>query len=603
MSKSIAKPVAPASSRQRANARRVAKLPRQADLLEAVKPVAATRAVRKAAAAPVKTAKLQAVKAPVVVKQPTNSPTKSPVTIVSESPAVQAGVSAPLASPAPVKALPVAQAPVAEAKGAEANAKVATRTQEPAPEIRVAKAPAVSAAAVQTSAAPVPVAVMPKAKALPKVTEAAPESKQAESSKTESIKAEAIKAESNKAESIRAPSSEPKAQPPESTAQQPQSRRHNLSQATKALVLQGGGALGAYQAGAVEVMHAQYQQLDWVAGVSIGAINGALIAGNPPERRVAALREFWRTVSSAPGQMVPRWGGDEQLLAQASAGCAVAFGIPGLFTPMPSPLWMFGFNAPMTGVYNTEPMRETLLRLVDFDLINRGDVRFSVGAVNVRTGNSTYFDNRQQTIGPEHIMASAALPPGFPAVHIDGEDYWDGGVVSNTPLQHVLDNQPRNMPLVVMQIDLFSAQGQLPTTMGEVIARQKDIQYSSRTRMNSTNLETQINLAEKLADVLGRLPAEMQQDPEVQALRQHLHRKPVDIVHLIYRAQRPFAAADFEFSRAAVDMHWQAGARDMTHTLRHPDLLRVAHEQGVTTYDLADETRPRIRHRDRVPAI
>ena len=176
-------------------------------------------------------------------------------------------------------------------------------------------------------------------------------------------------------------------------------------------------------------------------------------------------------------------------------------------------------------------------------------------------------------------------------------------MVSNTPLQHVLDNQPRDMPLVVMQIDLFSAQGQLPTTMGEVIARQKDIQYSSRTRMNSTNLETQINLGEKLATLLRRLPPEMQQDPEVQALRQHLHRKPVDIVHLIYRAQRPFAAADFEFSRTAVDMHWQAGARDMTHTLRHPDLLRVAHEQGVTTYDLADESRPRIRHRDRVPAI
>jgi NTE family protein len=389
----------------------------------------------------------------------------------------------------------------------------------------------------------------------------------------------------------------PTAQPPADAPAAEPSRRRNLSQSTKALVLQGGGALGAYQAGAFEVLHAQYQELDWVAGVSIGAINGALIAGNPPERRVAALREFWRTVSSAPGQLMPRWGGDEQLLAQASAGSAVAFGIPGLFAPTLSPLWLFGFNAPLTGVYSTEPMRDTLLRLVDFERLNRGDVRFSVGAVNVRTGNSTYFDNHQQVIGPEHIMASAALPPGFPAVHIDGEDYWDGGVVSNTPLQHVLDNQTRDQALVVMQIDLFSAQGQLPTTLGEVIARQKDIQYSSRTRMNSTNLETQINLGEQLASVLRRLPPEMQQDPEVQALRQHLQRKPVDIVHLIYRSHRPFAAADFEFSRTAVDTHWQAGAHDMTNTLRHPDLLRAAHAQGVTTYDLTDEANPRVRHR------
>ncbi len=377
--------------------------------------------------------------------------------------------------------------------------------------------------------------------------------------------------------------------------------RRDLSQSTKALVLQGGGALGAYQAGAFEVMHRQYQVVDWVAGVSIGAINGALIAGNPPDRRVAALREFWRTVSSAPGQLVPRWGGDEQLLAEASAGSAMLFGIPGLFAPRPSPLWLWGFDAPLPGVYDTSAMRDTLERLVDFDRINHGEVRFSVGAVNVRTGNSIYFDNRTQTLRPEHIMASAALPPGFPAVHIDGEDYWDGGVVSNTPQQHVLDNQPRDLPLVVLQMDLFSAQGRMPTTIGEVIARQKDIQYSSRTRMNSAALEAQINLGEKLGALLQRLPPEMQQDPEVQALRQHLDRQPVDIVHLIYRSQRAFAAADFEFSRAAVDTHWQAGVRDMTHTLAHPDLLRVTHDRGVTTYDLADGAHPRVRHRVRMP--
>ncbi|ARU04317.1 hypothetical protein CCO03_06185 [Comamonas serinivorans] len=373
--------------------------------------------------------------------------------------------------------------------------------------------------------------------------------------------------------------------------------KRDLSQVTKALVLQGGGALGAYQAGVFEALHRDYKVLDWVAGVSIGAINGALIAGNAPERRVEALQAFWRQVSSAPGQLMPRWGGDEQLLAEASAGAAMVFGIPGMFNPRPTPLWLWGLDAPLAGVYDTAPLRETLLRLVDFDRLNHGGVRFSVGAVNVRTGNSIYFDNRHQTIGPEHIMASAALPPGFPAVHIDGEDYWDGGVVSNTPLQHVLDQQPRELPLMVLQVDLFSARGPMPTTIGQVIARQKDIQYSSRTRMNSNVLETQINLGEKLAALLKRLPPELQDDPEVQLLRRHLHRKPVDIVHLIYRSQRPFAAADFEFSRAAVQSHWQAGVRDMQHTLAHPDLLRVTHAQGVTTYDLADDAHHQVRHR------
>ncbi len=370
-----------------------------------------------------------------------------------------------------------------------------------------------------------------------------------------------------------------------------------MRKSTKALVLQGGGALGAYQAGVFEAMHSQYQVIDWVAGVSIGAINGAIIAGNPPERRVSALREFWREVSSAPGQLVPNWGGDEHLLAQASAGYAMAFGIPGMFHPRPSPLWLFGLNAPLPSTFDTKPMHETLCRLVDFDRINQGETRFSVGAVNVRTGNSIYFDNRQQKIGPEHIMASAALPPGFPAVHIDGEDYWDGGVVSNTPLQHVLDNQDRSQPLVVLQVDLFSAKGAMPSTIGEVVARQKDIQYSSRTRMNSNALETELNLAEKLAYLLDRLPPELNEDPEVQALRGHLHRESVDIVHLIYRSQRPFPASDFEFSRAAVNAHWDAGMRDMVHTLAHPDLLRRTHAQGMTTYDLADDAHAKVRHR------
>ena len=602
MSKSIAKPTAQASSRTRANARRVAKLPRQADLLDPVKPVAATRAARKAEA-PVKTAQAQSAKAQA------NVAAQAPAKVQAKRVPAKVSATRVPASKTPQAALPHNAAALTEQLSLQAAPAMATKStvaalSTPTAAATTAIAPSAPTAPVTpmpAHTAPSPsssrTAGQPSGKAQPVAKPAKPQAAAPSPAVVAASPASTPTAAVPPASVPPAESGLAESGPPEASAGSLQSRRRSLSQATKALVLQGGGALGAYQAGAIEVMHAQYQELDWVAGVSIGAINGALIAGNPPERRVAALREFWRTVSSAPGQLMPRWGGDERLLAEASAGCAVTFGIPGMFTPMPSPLWLFGLNAPLTGVYNTDPMRETLLRLVDFDLLNRGDVRFSVGAVNVRTGNSTYFDNHSQTIGPEHIMASAALPPGFPAVHIDGEDYWDGGVVSNTPLQHVLDHQARDKALVVMQIDLFSAQGQLPTTIGEVIARQKDIQYSSRTRMNSSNLEAQINLAEKLAALLRRLPPEMQQYAEVQVLRQHLQRKPVDIVHLIYRSQRPFAAADFEFSRTAVDMHWQAGARDMTHTLRHPELLRAAHEHGVTTYDLSDEANPRVRHR------
>ncbi len=371
-----------------------------------------------------------------------------------------------------------------------------------------------------------------------------------------------------------------------------------MRQARKAIVLQGGGALGAYQAGVYEALSEAGQQPHWVAGVSIGAVNAAMIAGNPPERRVERLREFWNEVSSGPAQRLPPWSGDRATLNQWSALLAALWGIPGFFEPRPPAALWLGLASPVTSVYDTSPLKATLERLVDFDRINHDRVRLSVGAVNVRNGNSLYFDNTVQRIGPEHIMASGALPPGFPPVHIDGEDYWDGGIVSNTPLQYVLDMHPRTQPLVVLQVDLFSARGLMPTTLAEVLERQKDITYSSRTRMNTDVMAANLNLQQAIADLIEKLPPALRDDPSVAAVQAQLTHQPIDIFHLIYR-DKPYEleSKDYEFSRAAVDEHWEAGLRDMRATLAHPEALRgEAQQNGVTTFDLSGHGAGRVRH-------
>jgi NTE family protein len=379
----------------------------------------------------------------------------------------------------------------------------------------------------------------------------------------------------------------------------------DINSAKKALVLQGGGALGAYQAGVYAGVFEKHKALDWVAGVSIGAINAALIAGNPPEQRVARLREFWDLVSSGPTQSMAPGFGDRTWFNQLSALSTATFGIPGFFKPRHSPALLLGGAAPLLSYYDTTPLQSTLERLVDFDRINQCNTRFSVGAVNVRTGNSVYFDNTQQRIGPEHIMASGALPPGFAPVHIDGEDYWDGGIVSNTPLQYVLDTHPRSEPLMVLQVDLFSAHGAMPRTLAETMERQKDITYSSRTRMNTDALASNMNLQQAVADLINKLPAALRNDASVKAVCAQLSHKPIEIVHLIYR-DKPYEldSKDYEFSRASVDEHWDAGLRDIRNTLEHPEWLQSASQvNGVTTFDLTEPDSPRVRHPMKVPAV
>ncbi|VTU29160.1 patatin-like phospholipase family protein [Variovorax sp. RA8] len=380
--------------------------------------------------------------------------------------------------------------------------------------------------------------------------------------------------------------------------------RVDITAAKKALVLQGGGALGAYQAGVYAGVYEKHKALDWVAGVSIGAINAALIAGNPPDLRVARLREFWDLVSSGPAQRLPPGWSDRALFNRWSANSTAMFGVPGFFTPRRDPTLLLGGAAPVLSYYDTSPLKSTLERLVDFDRINDCDIRLSVGAVNVRSGNSVYFDNTRQRIGPEHIMASGALPPGFEPVHIDGEDYWDGGIVSNTPLQYVLDTHPRTESLMVLQVDLFSARGAMPRTLAETLERQKDITYSSRTRMNTDALASNMNLQQAVADLIAKLPAALRKDPSVAAVCAQLTHQPIEIVHLIYR-DKPYEldSKDYEFSRASVDEHWEAGMRDICNTLEHPDWLRAAAQaNGVTTFDLAEPQQRRVRHPMKIPA-
>lgn len=356
-----------------------------------------------------------------------------------------------------------------------------------------------------------------------------------------------------------------------------------------ALVFQGGGALGAYQAGVYEALSKTGAEPNWISGVSIGAINSAIIAGNTPENRVPRLREFWETVSGR--KIIPFTPeGDiyRAMRNQMSALATINLGQPGFFRPRwPNP-WMLPTGAEgATSFYDTSPLRETLLRLVDFDLINNGQKRFSVGAANVRTGNFIYFDNTTHRIGPEHVMASGALPPAFPAIRIDGEYYWDGGVVSNTPLQWLLD-QPEHPASLVFQVDLFSARGEMPRDMLDVIERQKDIVYSSRTRYTTDLFRRVQEMRTKHAETVLRIPEQLRTDEDRTVLDDYAKSGPVNICHLIYQEktyERDFK--DYEFSGTSMRDHWQAGIEDTMRTLRHREWLRrPAKEASVVVHDV-----------------
>src|ERR1700712_5411001 len=369
------------------------------------------------------------------------------------------------------------------------------------------------------------------------------------------------------------------------------------AKAKPVLVLQGGGALGSYQAGAYQALCHQDFVPEWVAGISIGAINVAIIAGNAPERRVERLKEFWETVSS-PVSWSPVTQGDRarSLFNETSAALIATFGVPGFFTPRfpPAPLWPPG-SPQCQSYYDTTPLRATLERLVDFDRINDLKTRLSVGAVGVTSGNFKYFDNFEfrklgKKIGPEHIMASAALPPGFPSIVIEGEHYWDGGIASHTPLDFVLDEEI-NRDLLIFQVDLFWARGELPVSLLEAAEREKDIRFSSRTRMNTDKNKQIHNARMAVRDLIGKLPDSLKNDPSVELLRKASKENTVTVVHLIYKSKNyESSSKDYDFSHVGVVEHWNAGVRDVHLSMRHKEWLeRPQSGEPMVTYDLTGD--------------
>ena len=352
------------------------------------------------------------------------------------------------------------------------------------------------------------------------------------------------------------------------------------------LVLQGGGALGAYQVGVYEALDEAGIAPQWVIGTSIGAINAALIAGSKPGERVDKLCEFWSRVQNdhlvPPG--LPNW-----MATAARNFRAITAGVPSFFSPNPmaflSPHNRLGAEA--AGYYSVDPLRQTLEELVDFEQLNTGGTRITVGASSVRTAEMRYFDSRDMPLRLEHVLASGALPPGFPPVRIDGELYWDGGLVSNTPLQWVLDSTPR-LDTLAFQVDLWSARGEMPRNLMEAELRQKEIRYSSRTRAATDQFKKAQRLRRAAAKLLTDLPKDLRQTPEAEMLAAAADEKVYNIVHLIYHARRyEGSSKDFEFSRRTMEEHWATGYDDMSRTLAHPEVLqRPQSPDGVFTFDL-----------------
>jgi NTE family protein len=329
-----------------------------------------------------------------------------------------------------------------------------------------------------------------------------------------------------------------------------------------------------------------------VSGVSIGAINGAIIAGNPPALRLQRLRTFWERITEREiWNYTPDGDVFRRTRNAASSWLTILHGQPGFFTPThPSPWLSFPGARTATSYYDSAPLRETLLELVDFSLINQKETRLAVGAVNVLDGNFAYFDNALDTIEPEHVMASGALPPALPMVKIGTDHFWDGGIVSNTPLQHLLD-QDDCVNTLVFQVDLFSARGALPRDIQDVMARHKDIVYSSRTRYNTDVYRRIHTWKTRLRDTLQKVPADRLTDEE-RRLKDELADLPeIAILQLIYQ-QKSYEghARDYEFSGTSMREHWTSGYEDTMRTLKHRHWIAMPPEgDGIVVHDVHRE--------------
>ena len=351
------------------------------------------------------------------------------------------------------------------------------------------------------------------------------------------------------------------------------------------LVLQGGGALGAYHGGVYQAMHEAGLEPDWVIGTSIGAINGAIIAGNPAERRLERLREFWSRVEQSTPPVLP------QLNGAFSHWATLAAGVSGFFRPR-APFWV---NAPVgverASYYSAAPLRETLAELVDLNALAQKKPRLTIGAVNVPRGEMRYFDNRHMALTLEHVMASGALPPAFGAVRIHGEAYWDGGVYSNTPLEVVFDDDPRRDSLI-FAANVWQPTGEEPQSLWQVLGRQKDIQYASRADSQIAQQKKIHHMRRVIRELVKSLPPEKQATPESRELAAWGCHTTMHVVRLLAPA---LASEDYwkdiDFSAAAIRGRWQAGLDDARRMIeRAPWQAPADPMQGVVVHELSART-------------
>ena len=355
------------------------------------------------------------------------------------------------------------------------------------------------------------------------------------------------------------------------------------------LVLQGGGALGAYQAGVFEALHEAGIEPDWVIGTSIGAINAALIAGNAPEERLPRLRAFWARIAQDP--LVEAWAGlPGGLGALLPNWATLATGVAGFFRP--NPLAFLGWHVPLTaeraGYYSTAPLAETLAGLVDPARLNAGAPRLTVGAANVRTAEMRYFDSRDMPLGLPHILASGALPPAFPAVRIEGELWWDGGILSNTPVECVFDDDPRRDSLV-FAVHIWNPQGPEPGTIAQVMHRHKDLQYASRAATHIRRQQQMHRLRHVINELAMRLPEGARTDPAVREMAGYGCRTVMHVVRLLAPGlDNEDHTKDIDFSRAGIRARWEAGLADTRRALAARPWEAAAPDplEGVVLHEL-----------------
>ena len=368
-----------------------------------------------------------------------------------------------------------------------------------------------------------------------------------------------------------------------------------MSEKNTVLILQGGGALGAYQAGVYQQLHEANTPVEWIIGTSIGAINSALIAGNPPEKRLAQLRAFWDSLAPDALHRDNFWPSISPWLGVASSFNTMNTlmqGVTGFFKPRFGATWDINARVPLeqAGFYDTSPLKATLEKYVDFDYLNQGPIRISICAVDIDDGQGVIFDSKKHRIEPEHIMASGALPPGFPPIKIGKHAYWDGGVYSNTPLEVFLDEE-RNTDALCFMVDLWDPTETRPQSIADAMTRYKSIQYASRSKEHLLMHKNLQDMQRAIRELTLHLPAAERQKPELQALMSMGCDHTVSVVHLIMKAlPDDHYFKDVDFSSSTIQARWAAGELDCKRALRHKSWLQpLPPHAGLVVHELHQE--------------